>query len=155
MEQILLICIFFLFMHNIFNVTDQSTILVSSSIIDTLSTEINNKRIIIANGSGSPDDIGNNESDQPDKIFFEDGSIFELRSIGILQGLDFYAGNPSKFDTVRYIMHGGHYSNWWKQERSDKVVTRCTHNVLLELQDSGDNVDVYYLRHLISMYWCM
>ena len=100
------------FVRNIFKTMDYPTILVSSSVTDTLSSDINNERIIIITSTGSPDVIGNNELAQPDSFCFEDGSIFELQSIVLLQGLLFYHGNQCKFDAIWYIRHGRHYNNW-------------------------------------------
>ena len=142
------------FMRNIFAQTNHPTILVSESVIDVLSIDGNhydNKNAIVIVGSGLPVEFGNNDISSPDKIVLDNGCSFELRSIVLLRGEAFYSSNPSNFESVRYMRHGGHFNNWWKQERSDELVTRCSENIVAELLSRNENDDSssYFEQHIL------
>ena len=125
------------FMRNIFSPAEYPSMSISDSIESALCLDdahYETKNIIVIAGHGAPEVFGNNESDHPDKLVFRDGMSFELRSIVLLkQESPSYPPNGSKFEAIRYMRHGGNYDLWWKQERSDKIVTQCYNNVVESL----------------------
>lgn len=57
--------------------------------------------------------------------------------------------NSSKFDFIRFMRHPG-YSRWWKQERTDKFVTKCDddHDPFILLGSFGQHSDAEYITSL-------
>ncbi len=133
------------FMCRLFPRADHPTIGIAQSLEDVLSAprEYQDKTVIIVVGSSIPSFFGNNDSSTPDKIVIQDDDdddevehSFELRSVVLLRATDRYSQyiscKPNNFDAIRYVRHAQH-QHFWKQERSDKVVTQCNENVVSKL----------------------
>ena len=145
------------FMRTLFDPLEHRSTLVSRSVLDLLSlneTDFENKNIIIVSASGLPEALGNDESDHPDSIVLpDDETIFELRSIVMLQVRDKdYSANPSKFEAIRYMRHGGNYLNWWHQEREDHIATQCQVDPVAHishLSADSESADDHFLEHVL------
>ena len=131
----------FEFMASLFPQAEYPTIFLSESVEDAISTpesQIELTNIIVVVQSSKPEFYGNcEEGINSDRLIFDDGSSFELRSI-VLHQVDFvpaqYASiKPNDFKSVRYIRHGSGYDAWWSQERSNKIVTQHTGDVVRNL----------------------
>ena len=143
-------------MHNIFNRANYPSVSISDSVESALCLDeyhYDTKDIIIIAGHGGPEVFGNEDSSNSDKLVFSEGNSFELRSIVLLkQDIPSYPPNGSRFEAIRYIRHGGHYSSWWRQERSDKVVTQCNHNVVESLINDAqynESDPPYFYQHVL------
>ena len=145
------------FMHNLFNPTEHPSISVNPSVTDALTCEdsyYDDKAIVIVVGSGLPDEVGNDDSNHPDRLVFENGASFQLRSVVLLRVDDQFYGyrenTPHKFEAIRYLRHGGHYKCWWKQERSDDIVTQCTSNIVDSIRcDENVHQESHFLQHIM------
>ena len=120
----------FEFMKRLFTPEHHPTIPIFKSVLD-ISPELQldeNKNIIVITTGGFPEAFGNNtdNDDQPVTIQVSDSVTFELRSILLLRVEEFYNRDGSKFESIRYMQHGGHYSKWWKQEQSDAIFIQCS-----------------------------
>lgn len=143
------------FMCKLFLPSLHPSIKVSESIIDILSNvESSYARIniFIIVGSGIPNEFGNNQDSNPDKIVLRNGSKYELQSMVILRADPNNVRNCNTFDSIRYMRHGGFYKNWWKQERSNKFVTRCKHNRLSEIffdMEHDESNSSHFVQHIL------
>ena len=108
------------FMRRLFTPREHPSISITSSVLDVLNrgddSHYDNTSIIILVGSGLPEEIEHDDIDNSGRIVLEDGVAFELRSVVLLRVEDeaysYREDTPHKFDAVRYMRHGGHYSSW-------------------------------------------
>ena len=144
-------------MENLFTSQHHPTISIFESVFDiSLESQLDeNKNIIIITSAGLPGAFGNNieNTDQPDTIEMSDGVTFELRSIVLLRVEEFYNRDGSKFESIRYMQHGGHYCKWWKQERSDSIVIQCWIDPVEHLYEYSHNENIadeyHFLQHCL------
>lgn len=145
------------FMENLFTPQHHPTISIFESVLD-ISPALQldeNKNIIIITSAGLPEAFGNNieNTDQPDTIEMSDGVTFELRSIVLLRVEEFYNRDGSKFESIRYMRHGGHFCKWWKQERSDAIVIQCSIDPVQHLYEYSRNENIadeyHFLQHCL------
>ena len=76
-----------------------------------------------------------------------DTAVFELRVVCIIKS-DRESNCPSKFDAIRFMRHGNGFNSWWKQERNESIVTKCSDdtNVFLGMEDTND--DLFFLQYI-------
>ena len=106
-------------------------------------SRIASKKILIVVGSETP----------TEGRHIINGADFELRVICLVRAKE-KGERRSKFDAVRYMRHGGGFSEWQKQERTDTIVTHSMagddlyHELEYALDDCyfGQCVSVYVRR---------
>ncbi len=128
-------------MENLFPALEFPSIHTAPSIEELLSVDpsiISQKDILVVAGLGIPEQYGNGAHVTSDSIVLDDGTTFELRSmVFTLVKTSGPSPGSHKFRAIRYMRHGGEYSNWWKQERCDKIVTHCEPGLIGRLVQSS------------------
>jgi hypothetical protein len=139
------------FMRSLFNQDTYPTIDVIGSVSDLPSRDevfYSSKDVIIIATESVPDV---DELQQiRNGIHFRDDVSFSLLHIAIsVAETNVYCTNSNRFDFIRFMRHPG-YSKWWKQERSDKFVSKCddNHDPITLLQSFCRHSDEHYITSI-------